>query len=152
MSDLTDKTAMVRLATEDDAEPLARLDREALSGSWTVDSFRDELRKTWAQVWVCTNGHERVVAFVHLWLVADEVQIINVATAPEHRRRGHARAVLSRVLVEVKSRGFVSANLEVRLGNTSAIALYQSLGFVQDAVRQRYYTDGEDAVLMSMRW
>ncbi len=142
---------VIRVAVQSDAEQLAKMDQEALSGSWTAEAFRDELAKTWAMVWVYLE-RDQVVGFVHLWLVADEVQIINVATRVEHRRRGVARSLLTEVIAGCKQRDFVSANLEVRVGNTPAIALYRSLGFIDDAVRSRYYTDGEDAVLMSVRW
>lgn len=144
-------TGEVRLAEPRDAAFLAEIDREALSASWTEESFRAELEKTWAQVWVYAT-EQNVLAFVHLWLVADEVQIINVATRGAHRRQGIARKLLERVLAECKARAFVSANLEVRYGNSAAISLYRSLGFAEDSVRSRYYTDGEDAVLMSVRW
>ena len=38
--------------------------------------------------------------------------------------------------------------LEVRVSNDSAIALYESLGFIKVAKRKQYYQDGEDAHLM----
>jgi ribosomal-protein-alanine N-acetyltransferase len=40
-------------------------------------------------------------------------------------------------------------HLEVRESNLAAIALYQSLGFVQVGRRASYYADGEAALLFS---
>ena len=38
--------------------------------------------------------------------------------------------------------------LEVRVSNTGAQALYRSFGFVPAGVRQRYYENTEDAIVM----
>jgi ribosomal-protein-alanine N-acetyltransferase len=93
-----------------------------------------------------------VCAFVHCWLIADEIQILNVATDRSYRRQGVARALLEALLDELSPKGFCVALLEVRASNAPAIALYRSLGFSDDAIRERYYSDGEDALLMSKRW
>ena len=43
---------------------------------------------------------------------------------------------------------YQNVNLEVRVSNVKAIALYQKFGFKNVAVRKRYYSNGEDAYLM----
>jgi ribosomal-protein-alanine N-acetyltransferase len=52
-------------------------------------------------------------------------------------------------LATLQRDGFTSIQLEVRAGNHAARALYESVGFVEQRSRNRYYTDGEDAVEMS---
>jgi ribosomal-protein-alanine N-acetyltransferase len=142
---------VIRAATEADLDVLASIERASLSGTWTREAFADELHKSFARVWVATRD-ERVCAFVHCWLIADEIQILNVATAPAFRRQGIARALLSSLLGSLSAQGFCAALLEVRASNEPAIALYRSLGFKEDAIRERYYSDGEAALLMSKRW
>ncbi|RYE91006.1 MAG: GNAT family N-acetyltransferase [Myxococcales bacterium] len=89
-------------------------------------------------------------AFVLVWYLADEVEIQTVATAPAGRRRGLGRALVERALAAARERGCGRALLEVRAGNVAARGLYGSLGFQEDGVRRRYYSDPtEDAVLMS---
>ena len=51
-----------------------------------------ELARSWARIW--TAG-DPVVAFLLAWAVADELHVINVATHPDHRRCGAARALLA---------------------------------------------------------
>ena len=43
---------------------------------------------------------------------------------------------------------YQNVNLEVRVSNVKAIALYQKFGFKNVSVRKRYYSNGEDAYLM----
>ncbi|MDP3275968.1 MAG: ribosomal protein S18-alanine N-acetyltransferase [Deltaproteobacteria bacterium] len=142
---------IVRLAKVGDAASLAALDALCLSGTWSDADFVDELQKSFVRIWVCTLG-DRVTAYVHCWLVADEAQVLNVATDPSRQRQGHARRVLEFAFATLRAQGCVAALLEVRAANTPAIALYRSLGFSDDGVRNRYYSDGQDALLMSLRW
>ncbi len=105
-----------------------------------------EARLPHARFWVAspTSGDEPV-AYVLLWLVGDEIEIIDVATAVTQRRRGAARALLSTLLDAYGSAGRKAAFLEVRAGNEAAIGLYLGLGFERTRVRRGYYSNGEDA-------
>jgi ribosomal-protein-alanine N-acetyltransferase len=40
--------------------------------------------------------------------------------------------------------------LEVASGNTAARRLYESFGFTQSGLRQKYYINGEDALILSL--
>ena len=46
----------------------------------------------------------------------------------------------------------LTVSLEARESNDSARALYSRLGFAEVYVRQRYYSDGESAVVMTCRF
>jgi ribosomal-protein-alanine N-acetyltransferase len=72
---------------------------------------------------------------------------MNVAVAPERRRIGVARDLISRLVEE--GNGRLPFTLEVRVSNQPAIAMYERLGFRSSGVRPRYYQDnGEDALIM----
>ena len=54
--------------------------------------------------------------------------------------------MLSELIRRGVNAGVRSFILEVRVSNTAAIALYQSLGFVESGLRRKFYTDPvEDA-------
>jgi ribosomal-protein-alanine N-acetyltransferase len=72
---------------------------------------------------------------------------MNVAVAPERRRAGVARGLISKLVEE--GGGRLPFTLEVRVSNRPAIAMYERLGFRSSGVRPRYYQDnGEDALIM----
>jgi [ribosomal protein S18]-alanine N-acetyltransferase len=75
--------------------------------------------------------------------------VMNIAVAPEHRRRGIARSLMER-LFEVTARDAQRGyTLEVRVSNEAAIRLYEALGFRARGIRRGYYTDNrEDALIM----
>ncbi|WP_394823837.1 ribosomal protein S18-alanine N-acetyltransferase [Pendulispora albinea] len=116
----------------------------------TEATLREELARPWSHLWVARADSDRPSAYIIVWHVADELHVLNVATDPASRRRGHARALMERT-IEYGRRGDVRlVVLEVRRSNRAAIALYRTLGFFAMALRAGYYSDGEDAIEMML--
>ena len=72
----------------------------------------------------------------------------NVVVASDHRRQGLATRLLVALAEEIIERGCVAWTLEVRASSEGAQALYRRFGFVPAGVRQRYYDNREDAIVM----
>ncbi len=85
----------------------------------------------------------RVAGFIAVREVAPgETELLNLAVAPEFRRRGIGGGLVRAVL-----RGMVF--LEVRESNQAARQFYKRLGFQEVGVRQDYYAfPPEDAIVM----
>jgi ribosomal-protein-alanine acetyltransferase len=133
---------MIRKALPEDAEALDGLARQA---GLALDTLR-ELSYPHAELWVAAPADEPL-GFALGWLVADELEVVDVAVARAARRLGWGRRLLTRLLESASERGAVAAFLEVRASNAPAQALYLALGFTHDGERLRYYADGEDAWL-----
>jgi [ribosomal protein S18]-alanine N-acetyltransferase len=73
--------------------------------------------------------------------VADEAEILTLATHPDVRRRGHARALVLRFLDAARDRGVTAVHLEVAEDNAAARALYAACGFFEAGRRPGYYRD-----------
>lgn len=71
--------------------------------------------------------------------VAGEAELLTLAVAPEARRRGLGRRLVSRFLYQARLRATGRAFLEVAADNAAAIALYESSGFGPAGVRKGYY-------------
>ncbi len=139
----------LRSAREQDLAALLRLEARAFERPWPADAFRQELELPQAELWLAWRG-EQLAGYVDFWVVADEVELLNVAVDPEFRRRGLARRLLRLVEERGAERGGAAVYLEVRRTNEAAQALYKAVGYAQIGIRKRYYSDtGEDAVLMS---
>jgi len=119
---------------------------------WTREEFEKELKRSYSILRVLRASlSEPVCAFANYWHVADELQVMNVATLPDVRRRGHASALLSDLIQTGRDRRVRWITLEVRKSNLAARALYAKFGFSEQGLRQRYYSDnGEDAVVMQL--
>ena len=90
-----------------------------------------------------------VAGFLVARRVADgESEILNLAVAPEFRRRGVARRLVS----DLTDRHGGEVFLEVRESNREARVFYEAMGFEEAGRRPRYYSDPEEgAVVMNFR-
>ena len=66
-----------------------------------------------------------------------------------YRRRGIGRQLLMAVSDCAVYMRFRRLKLKVRKSNSGAIALYTQMSFVGETVRRGYYSNGEDAIIMS---
>jgi len=139
-----------RRMREADLPAVMEIERVAFSHPWSEEMIRRELLHEFSTVLLAVDGVDgHILGFAVVWLVHDELQVLNVAVAAEARRRGVARRILDRVEGGARERGARVAMLEVRRSNLPAISLYRSLGYREVGVRPRYYAeDGEDALAM----
>ena len=95
------------------------------------------------------RGRSKLAGYIVARMGADELHINNVAVREPYRRLGIGRALLDRILAEGKRSEVPSAFLELRAGNTAALALYEDCGFRVTARRSKYYSEPvEDALVM----
>jgi [ribosomal protein S18]-alanine N-acetyltransferase len=121
---------------------------------WTQESFLEELLRPHSSLLVArvsAGFGEMVAGYICFWLVADEVQILNIAVHQAYRRQGIGRALLVHCLNFGFEKRTCKAVLEVRSSNLTAQRLYRSLGFQVVGQRCDYYGGaGEHAVLMEL--
>jgi len=117
---------------------------------WTREQFLLGLeRKAFRIVGI----HERgvLIAYCAFSVIAGEMEIMNIATHPFHRRKGLGKKLLAEVLRMCRSEGVAEGFLEVRRSNTGAIDLYKKFMFTQIGIRKNYYPDNkEDALLFRL--
>ncbi|TDK42431.1 GNAT family N-acetyltransferase [Antarcticimicrobium luteum] len=93
--------------------------------------------------------------FALVRVIADEAELLTIATHPDHRRQGRARTCMAAWMAEAARRGAAQAFLEVAHDNAAALALYEAMGFHRSGLRRGYYPRpgavAADAVLMSCR-
>ncbi len=130
-------------------DQMAEIEKICFSLPWSREMLADELSNKHAKYYVAVTEDGRVAGYIGLHVVIDEGYITNVATAPDFRRQGIARALISKVLDYCKSKGLIYVTLEVRESNSGAIALYESFGFKKIGKRTDYYQKPlEDALIM----
>lgn len=135
-------------ATASDLDAIDEIEQHSFPRPWPRSTFESELLREWARLDVARHAG-RLVGFCNYWIVSTEVHVLAIATHPDFRGRGIAKALFDHVLAAGRVSGCLLATLEVRRSNTPAIALYERAGFKVAHVRARYYQDdGEDALVM----
>lgn len=144
----TRTAASVRNATGDDLDAIADLGAASLASAWGREALV-EARVRPGTLLLVTGPPGTVVGYLLARLVADEVEILELAVAGGSRRAGLGSALVERALAEAAHRGARSAHLEVRVGDAGAIRFYRERRFREIGRRPRYYRGGEDAIAMS---
>ena len=139
----------IRAAREADLDALAAILVADPETSWDRRSLAAELATAWAHLDLLVDG-ETVLGFAAFWHVADELQLLYIATHPDHLRRGVARRLLEHLRERVRVLDLERITLEVGANNRGAIALYETGAFEVVGRRPGYYKRGvEDAILMT---
>lgn len=128
------------------------------SDAWNEAQIVDDLPRsdrTWWAAYLSNDATTRTVShetdtligYAGGWIVDGEVQILKVASSPDHRQQGIARALIERVASDARDLGAREMSLEVRVSNTGAHRFYERLGLGNIGTRPRYYSDKEDAFI-----
>ena len=134
-----------------DVTYVAALEAQIHAAPWTAGNFRDALAAGYSALVGEREG--RIVAFGVMMIAPGEAQLLNLSVVPDARRQGLGRELLRRFMTMAARLGAAQLFLEVRIGNATAIALYEDEGFVCVARRAGYYPvdakgQREDALVM----
>jgi ribosomal-protein-alanine N-acetyltransferase len=144
-----------------DLSEVLAIERMSFVVPWSRAAFEAELEKPHARFCLARSlsGDKAgsVVGYICFWLVADEIQIVNVAVHLAWRRCGIGTRLIRYALERGYEEGANVAVLEVRPSNQAARALYEGLGFKAVGERPGYYPEfREPALVLEMnldaRW
>lgn len=131
------------------AADVERLERQTMgSDAWSAALVVDELPRKDRTWWAAYDG-EALVGYCGGWIVDGQVQILKIATDQAYRRRGIAAELIALVAADARDLGAAEMTLEVRASNAGAQTFYERMGLSSIGVRPHYYSDREDAVIMS---
>ena len=77
--------------------------------------------------------------------------LISIAVLPKYQHQGVGEALMKEIMKAMVGYEAKECILEVRVTNAPAINLYKKLGFFVARTLHGYYSDGEDAYLMSRK-
>lgn len=148
---LADHSTRVRPLSGADLDAVMEIETRAYDYPWTLGIFRDCLRVGYC-CW-CYEVDGQIQAYGVMSVAAGESHILNLTVRPESQRQGIGKKLLNHLLQLARRHEADIAMLEVRPSNAAALALYQSMGFNEIAVRHNYYPADEgreDALLLAL--
>lgn len=140
---------MFRRLQQEDLEIVYELERKIFPDPWSRYSFEYEIENTSASYPCVIIENNSIIGYAVIWFFSNEIHIGNFAIHPEFRGKGFGIKLLTHILEKFES--YKAAYLEVRQSNHAAINLYKKFKFKELYVRDAYYSDGEDAVVMEKK-
>ena len=140
---------MIRPATENDFSKITLIEKRVFRFPWSNNQIKWELRfQPIASNYVMLL-EDNIIGYIFTHRIDNEVQILNFAIDTPYQHKGYGEEFFSYFLGQLDED--ISIILEVRKSNFSAINLYLKFGFSELGIREKYYSDGEDAIVMKRK-
>jgi ribosomal-protein-alanine N-acetyltransferase len=140
----------VRAMKLEDVPAVLAVEQASYDFPWSEGIFRDCLRVGYR----CRVlfGPEGVVGYYILSVGVHEAHLLNLCVHPQLRGLSLGRELLTHAMALAGQQDAASLFLEVRPSNKAALALYESMGFVEIGNRKDYYRSRagrEDAIILA---
>jgi ribosomal-protein-alanine N-acetyltransferase len=151
----------VRKFKPDDLQSVMQINRVCLPENYT-DMFFVDLHQRFPETFIVAedNGSSLgyVMARIEVGLgnfglggLIRKGHVVSIAVLPQSRRRGVASALIKATMEGMVYYKAKQIYLEVRVTNAAGIELYKKLGLEVTRTINGYYSDGEDAYVMSKK-
>jgi len=155
------QTFKLRKFTPNDLQNVMQINRVCLPENYT-DFFFLDLHQRFPETFVVAEENGKIVGYImcrievglsNLGLggLIRKGHVVSIAVLPQSRRKGVAQALVNSAMDGMRYYKAKQCYLEVRVTNAAGVALYKKLGFEVSRTAHGYYSDGEDAYVMSKR-
>lgn len=140
---------MIRRWLKSDDAAIAAIEKESFSTPWSKEMLDGSVDQ--ANFYGLVEEIDgKIVGYVGSAFDLWEAEILLVCVSEGYRRRGIAERLMRETVAHLKAINKEKVFLEVAIGNAAAQSLYFKLGFERIAVRERYYEDTEDALVLAL--
>jgi ribosomal-protein-alanine N-acetyltransferase len=155
------ETFKLRKFAPDDLQGVMLINRETLPENYS-DYFFMDLYERFPETFIVAELEGKIVGYIMcrvevglsnfgLGGLIRKGHVVSIAVLPRFRRKGIASALLNTAMEGMRFYKAKQCYLEVRVTNDAGVALYKQLGFEVSRSVHGYYSDGEDAYVMSKK-
>jgi len=155
------QTFTIRKFVPDDLQNVMQINRICLPENYT-DFFFVDLHQRFPEAFIVAEENGKVAGYIMCRIevglsnfglggLIRKGHVVSIAVMPQSRRKGIASALIKKALEGIQYYKGKQFFLEVRVTNEAGISLYKKLGFEITRTVNGYYSDGEDAYVMTKR-
>lgn len=150
---------VLRKSTVEDLEQVMNINLVSLPENYSSFFFAD-IYAHFPDTFIVADVDGKIVGYIMCRIesgflnfhLSKKGHVISVAVLPEYRNKGVGTAILNEAMKSMASRyGAKECFLEVRVSNAAAINLYKRVGLKIEKTLRNYYSDGENAYIMSKK-
>jgi len=135
-----------------DLEKILEIERRSFSFPWTYNIFLRELTLNRYARYFVLEEDKKIIGYLGLWLMRNDIHITNIAIAKEFRRKGYGGEFLKFVEEKAAVQRIKKISLEVRKSNHIAQNMYRKFGYKVIKIWRNYYREErEDALVMEKK-
>ena len=155
------QTFKLRKFKPDDLQSVMQINRDCLPENYT-DFFFMDLHERFPETFIVAEEDGQIVGYIMCRIevglsnfglggLIRKGHVVSIAVLPQFRRKGVAQALINTAMEGMAYYKAKQCYLEVRVTNDTGMTLYKKLGFEVTRTVHGYYSDGEDAYVMSKR-
>jgi [ribosomal protein S18]-alanine N-acetyltransferase len=155
------ETFKLRKFEPDDLQDVMRINRVCLPENYT-DMFFVDLHERFPDTFIVAEEDHELVGYIMsrievglsnfgLGGLIRKGHVVSLAVMPQARRKGVASALLKAAMEGMAGYKARQIYLEVRVTNGAGVNLYKKVGLEITRTVPGYYSDGEDAYVMSKK-
>jgi ribosomal-protein-alanine N-acetyltransferase len=155
------QTFKLRKFTPDDLQSVMQINRVCLPENYT-DFFFIDLHQRFPETFIVAEEDGKIVGYIMCRIevglssfglggLIRKGHVVSIAVLPQGRRKGVAQALMTMAMEGMRYYKAKQCYLEVRVTNAAGVALYKKLGFDVSRTSNGYYSDGEDAYVMTKK-
>lgn len=150
-------TVNIREMEEKDLPSVLEIENACFIDPWKRENYIYEMTENpvscpWVVELSSSNSDQVVIAgYCIYWHTFDSATICKIAVHPAIQKRQLGSAMMDEIINDCYAKKVAYLTLEVRKSNYKAISFYEKHGFKKELVKERYYSNGEDAIYMIRR-
>jgi len=155
------QTFKLRKFEPDDLQSVMQVNRVCLPENYT-DFFFMDLHQRFPETFIVAEENKNIAGYIMCRIevglsnygfggLIRKGHVVSIAVMPQYRRKGIANMLITKALEGMQFYKAKQCFLEVRVTNDIALSLYKKLGFEVTRTISGYYSDGEDAYVMTKK-
>ena len=138
----------VRDMEESDLHAIEEIENLCFVAPWGTEDIKREIRDNPYATLLVVEDNNHVVGFADFWITFDSATICQIAIHPIYQRNHLGSMLMEEILKDCNAKKVRNITLEVRKSNEKGIGFYKKYGFKTVLVKEKYYSNGEDALYM----
>ena len=138
----------VRDMVNADLDRVMEIENLCFKAPWGKEDLYREINDNQLSVLLVITVNDLVVGFCDYWNTFDSGTICQIAIHPDYQHQSLGSRLLDEVIKDAQAKKTRTLTLEVRESNSKAIKFYQKHGFSITLVKEKYYSNGENAIYM----
>ena len=155
------QTFQLRKFKPDDLQSVMHINRFCLPENY-MDFFFMDLHQRFPETFIVAEEEGKIVGYIMCRIevglasfglggLIRKGHVVSIAVLPQGRRKGVANALMTAAMKGMIHYKAKQCYLEVRVTNDPGVTLYKKLGFEISRTLKGYYSDGENAYVMTKK-